>query len=220
MKASALGRLSKTFGEALSAIGLANLRQSVFYSAPFAIRFEIGCEESVYTTNPRGGHMANPKYVAAALKRALAIYSALPEPPDILRIDTYPGETTDAQTASALRRAGLHFPHERTKELFTDEYGGTELIEVCHSYWNLNAVDLAPEKLLREIILGDIGGRSVFVSSVYLLCSGTRVLYHLYDDRGLDIAAADKETIRPLYQKFKGWILDYDRQAIDKTFAE
>ena len=40
--------------------------------------------------------------------------------------------------------------------------------------------------LLREIILGDIGGWNGFVSSVYLAGPGP-FLYHLYDDRGLDV---------------------------------
>ena len=40
----------------------------------------------------------------------------------------------------------------------------------------------------------------------------------MYDDRGLDIISADKEILGPIYKKQKDWILDYDREQIDKQF--
>jgi hypothetical protein len=40
----------------------------------------------------------------------------------------------------------------------------------------------------------------------------------MYDDRGLDIIAADKETLRPIYLTFNNWILEHDRKEIDKQF--
>nr|WP_255408182.1 DUF3885 domain-containing protein [Sporosarcina sp. P3] len=44
-------------------------------------------------------------------------------------------------------------------------------------------------------------------------------MYHLYDDRGCDIIAADKESIRYLYEQYSDWILDYDKREVDKVFA-
>ena len=40
----------------------------------------------------------------------------------------------------------------------------------------------------------------------------------MYDDRGLDIVSADNETLRPIYNKHNDWILDYDREQIDRQF--
>jgi len=45
-----------------------------------------------------------------------------------------------------------------------------------------------------------------------------RLIFNMYDDRGLDIVATDKETLRPIYEKHNDWILDYDREQIDKQF--
>lgn len=45
-----------------------------------------------------------------------------------------------------------------------------------------------------------------------------KIVYHLYDDRGCDVIAADKENIHSLYQEYNEWILDYDRQKIDGLF--
>ena len=53
---------------------------------------------------------------------------------------------------------------------------------------------------------------------IYFINLTQKVIYHLYDDRGCDILAADKETIRFLYDEYNDWILDYDREEIDIVF--
>ena len=53
---------------------------------------------------------------------------------------------------------------------------------------------------------------------VYFINIDKKLIFHMYDDRGLDIIATDKETIRPIYKKHNDWILDYDREQIDKQF--
>lgn len=40
----------------------------------------------------------------------------------------------------------------------------------------------------------------------------------MYDDRGLDVVAKNKENLQKLYVMFNNWILDYDRKQIDETF--
>ncbi|MBQ2328753.1 MAG: DUF3885 domain-containing protein, partial [Oscillospiraceae bacterium] len=44
-------------------------------------------------------------------------------------------------------------------------------------------------------------------------------LYHVYDDRGADLAAASVETLRPIYHRLNDWLLDNDRAAMDDLFA-
>lgn len=53
---------------------------------------------------------------------------------------------------------------------------------------------------------------------IYLINITQQLIYHLYDDRGCDIIAADKEDIRFLYEQYNDWILDYDREKIDAVF--
>ena len=72
--------------------------------------------------------------------------------------------------------------------------------------------------LFREIIWGDLGGVLAFTSSVYIVDVENHVILHLYDDRGLDIVAYEKNTLSPLYKKLNEWILDYDRKEIDRVF--
>lgn len=53
---------------------------------------------------------------------------------------------------------------------------------------------------------------------IYFVNMDKKLIFHMYDDRGIDIIAADKETLRPIYKLHHDWILDYDRERIDKQF--
>ncbi|MDQ0185270.1 DUF3885 domain-containing protein [Cytobacillus sp. FSL R5-0569] len=44
------------------------------------------------------------------------------------------------------------------------------------------------------------------------------MIYHLYDDRGWDVIASNQEDLDLLYEELNNWILDYDREQIDKIF--
>jgi hypothetical protein len=53
---------------------------------------------------------------------------------------------------------------------------------------------------------------------IYFVNIEKKLIFHMYDDRGLDLVAADIETLRPIYIKHNDWILDYDRADIDNQF--
>ncbi|WP_194778643.1 DUF3885 domain-containing protein [Pararhodonellum marinum] len=52
----------------------------------------------------------------------------------------------------------------------------------------------------------------------YFVNIDKRLIFHIYDDRGLDIISSDKETLRPIYKQHNDWLLDNDRERIDKQF--
>ncbi|WP_439108522.1 DUF3885 domain-containing protein [Alkalihalophilus lindianensis] len=51
---------------------------------------------------------------------------------------------------------------------------------------------------------------------IYLVNITKKMIYHLYDDRGCDVIASNKEDLYSLYQDCNDWILDYDRDEIEK----
>ena len=53
---------------------------------------------------------------------------------------------------------------------------------------------------------------------IYFVNIDKKLIFNTYDDRGVDIVAAEKETLRPIYEKFNNWLLDYDRKEMDKLF--
>lgn len=204
--------LFNLFQKTIVEMGMPILEHPIFYKAPVGIRFDIGGEDDVYI---KKGLMRklypNPVYVNEAVERALAIFRAFPPKNWLLRIDLY-SEQEIKKTVKALQ---LAFPHE--KALNEYEVDG-EKISHYELYWSLDEIDWSEETIIREIVLADLGGLNCLASAVYLLHPNEKILYHLYDDRGLDLVAKDKNKLYPLYERFNDWILDYDREQIDKTF--
>jgi hypothetical protein len=42
----------------------------------------------------------------------------------------------------------------------------------------------------------------------------------MYDDRGLDIIADNRDTLMPIYSKFKDWILEFNYSKIEEIFSK
>ena len=212
--------LSERFDNLLIRIGNPTLEHPVFYKCPVAIRFEIGGETPVYSdASLLRDTVVNSQYIGASPQRAKAIYSSLPQPPNLLRIDTHPNEDGpgygNGLDLSVLQNL-VSLPHEQREQQIND---GDEQYMVLQLYWDLCKIDFSPELLLREIIKADLGGISSLVSSVYFANTEEVYLYHIYDDRGADLVAERKETLWPIYHNFNQWILDCDRKEIDKLFA-
>ncbi|MFT8319764.1 MAG: DUF3885 domain-containing protein [Bacillus sp. (in: firmicutes)] len=53
---------------------------------------------------------------------------------------------------------------------------------------------------------------------IYFINVTRKMIYHLYDDRGCDVIAANKNSLYTLYKELNLWILDYDREQIDRLF--
>jgi hypothetical protein len=91
---------------------------------------------------------------------------------------------------------------------------------------NVAVIKLKADRLKIDNILTAIGHKDFpprqprlkFLSSeeIFIINIDKRFIFNMYDDRGLDIIAKDKEALKPLYKKFNDWILDYDREKINK----
>lgn len=204
--------LINLFHKTIAEIGMKILEHPVYYKAPVGIRFEIGGEEDVYI---KRGIMRklrpNRLYVNGAVERALTIFNALPKKDWILRIDLY----DEKEIKKILKVLQLVPSHEKVLNEFEED---GEKMTHYELYWSLNDVNWSEETIIREITLADIGGLSCLASAVFLLHPDEKILYYLYDDRGLDVVARDRKKLYPLYKTFNDWILDYDRESIDKIF--
>lgn len=203
--------LSDDFMAALEEMGIPLLEQPIFYHAPIGIRFAIGGEEPVYL---EGSCKPNPAYLSGALFRAEEIYQHLPAPPDILCIELWQDgrRLTEMQCIAELcQKTGLREPEERQCIPFQEGYR-------LRLFWDLRRHPLDTAALLLEIIKADIGGYRPLVSNTYFMDTKNAVLFHLYDDRGADLTAKDREILRPIFRQFREWILEYDRERIEKLF--
>ncbi len=213
-----MGILHNRFLKTVDLIGMNGLAP-VFYNAPVAIRFEIGGDESVYLNDEKSDtFVPNPTYISAAFKKVKKIYESLLHHPRILRIDVYPNECDTQSAIQAIcRLSELPAPNEKiTEKLRFDE--NDEPYPRLSLYWDISKTSFNADNLLLEIIRSDIGGFSPLTSAVYFADDIHPLLFHPYDDRGADAAAADTELIRPMYEKLNDYILNHDRAAIDKLF--
>lgn len=181
--------INTRFHQALNRIGISEIIRPLFYNTPQCLRFEIGVQQKSWK-----------KYREDALSRAAKLYSMLPNSPDILRIDF---NTSEDSLETFLEKAKLPAP----QEIISGQ-------EVMHLYWNLTTTTIDIENLLREIIRSDFGGIWQLGSSVFFMDSQTASLFYLYDDRGADLASADKDFLKHIYNEYNHWLLDYDRQAM------
>ncbi|KOS66751.1 hypothetical protein AEA09_16760 [Lysinibacillus contaminans] len=53
---------------------------------------------------------------------------------------------------------------------------------------------------------------------VFFINITKNVIFFIYDDRGCEIIATNKETIYPLYEKYGDWFDEYSREEIVKRF--
>jgi hypothetical protein len=54
---------------------------------------------------------------------------------------------------------------------------------------------------------------------IYFLNPARAMIMHMYDDRGLDMIAASRESLIPIYRTFSDWVLDSDREQIAKVLS-
>jgi len=96
-----------------------------------------------------------------------------------------------------------------------------ELIGYTKSY----GVSCALTDINYNSILGILGGYSnekdlYICGRVYFIEPTRNIVYHIYDNRGLDVVSPSKESIHYLYREYNDWILNYDREIIDNIFAD
>lgn len=194
------------FDSALCSMGNPLLTQPLFYNSPIGIRFQIGY----------GDIDVHENYFTNAVDRLVQIYKHNSFTPDMLRINVVEDDcfVSKQSVLDVCRAIGLGEFVERIDKLDIDG----ETITEYQLYWNIGETDFDYIKLFFEIVRGDFGGNRGFVSSVYFLDSENHIMFHPYDDRGADLIAADREKIRCFYNDFNAWILDYDREKINKLF--
>lgn len=206
--------LKNIFYKTIAEMGIPILEKPIFYNAPVGIRFEIGGKEDVYVKKELTRKLqVNPLYVEQAVERASSTFSLLPQKGWMMRIDLYDKK----EIAKVIKILQLIHPHEKVLSEYEED---GDQITHYELYWALDKINWSIETVIDEIILADIGGLNCLASSVYLVHPEEKILYHLYDDRGLDLVAKDKSKLYPLYERFNEWILDDDRETIDHTFKK
>jgi hypothetical protein len=184
----------------------------VFHHSPLAIRFNLG-------GTPTGSRL-----------RAGALYEAAFLPTDVCVVAEahfIPLEGGGAPREglfafSAKHRIGLRAEPQR-REWQTDEgppgdEGAKGTLMLAWVAQPARSFDYA--RIIEGIANADHALEPSLHSRVYVLAAEKGLLFHMYDDRGLDMAAQDRATLGPLYRQFGDWLLDHDRPRMEMMFKD
>ena len=196
------------FTQMIKNMGIQSVYGPIFYQAMYGLRFEMGIGDP---TDER--FRIIPTHFEEAIHRAQSIYQAT-EPYDILRINVWLDSENEAEIPNYFTSLGL--PEYDESYIETHYSDGYEYqIKAC--YWDLRKLTFKWNKLFHDIVYTDFKEPHFLASNVFFLNTKAEILYHLYDDRGLDVVATDKMTLQPIYQNYHSWLLDYDREAMKKV---
>ncbi|EOT44649.1 DUF3885 domain-containing protein [Enterococcus columbae] len=201
--------LHQQFLQIIKQMNVQTVYAPIFYQAKYALRFEMGVGRPI---DEKDQFIFS--YFQNARQRARELFQAL-GPFDILRIDLRVGTINDKLFTQYVESIGL----SSETQLITYKDDGYKYLIKAY-YWYLPDFNLDVEKLFEDILYTDFRKPHFLAGNVYFLNSQAKLLYHLYDDRGLDLVATNKATLKPIYQQYHQWLLDYDRKAMQEIFEK
>jgi uncharacterized protein DUF3885 len=178
----------------------------LFYRWPVGIRFELGLE--------------------AFHERAPKLYEAVFAPEDtcVIIAQDWPENISPVARQRYFRVFSLpgafdskHPLELQSLEIATEEEGEHETFSL--QWARLPARTFQYGYVLEGIANADHAKSPSILGRVYFLNPATEMIMHMYDDRGLDIIAASREALIPIYRTFNDWVLDSARARIAKSLS-
>jgi hypothetical protein len=75
------------------------------------------------------------------------------------------------------------------------------------------------EYIITAIENSDFGSRKPNMEGeIYFINIEKEIIYNMYDDRGIDIIGANKNSLKYIYEKYNNWLLECDRKTMDKKY--
>ncbi|MDO3410592.1 DUF3885 domain-containing protein [Saccharibacillus sp. CPCC 101409] len=199
------------------------LTPPLFYNSRVSIRFELG-DPPVFWVNKAA-------YMKRVYGRAIELFRALHDPEDEVLLVTHAYFWNKPK--NRVKHLNLYRKYIKNKasikalrlEVVPDD--DCEPGEVPDPRYNTyvyrtacRVEDLNYASLIRAICNHDVGIQPMIYHRVYFINTNKNTIFHIYDDRGCDVIASSRESLIGIYKAFNRWILDYDRERIDRTFLE
>lgn len=197
----------------------------LFYNSPIGLRFEIGPEEISLWKNYEH-KLINESYFDEALARAVRIFDLVFDSNNSISIiyqiysdgrrKIRKGNFLFKKIADVKNRVIEYSDH---RDIYTDtlDFKSYCWRRVCIS--GIKTKDIDARNLLQAMINTDFSVRGPSLrGECFFINHDKDVVLNLYDDRGMDVVAEEKDVLIPLYEKCNDIILDYDRERIDSVF--
>ncbi|PJJ59051.1 DUF3885 domain-containing protein [Hymenobacter chitinivorans] len=205
------------------------LSTGLFYQWPIGIRFDLQGEEPIYLEPGHPGYSPterlayNEPYFREVNHRASALFHAAVQPDDeivlVYQKSMY-GRHRIRSRGFLLHQLGISKAQAAFQKIGPPYLYGFHPARWVRMNFTAKAAAIPADAILAAIANQDFGDRSPVIRGDLFFLNLTRgLIFHMYDDRGLDIIAVDKATLQPLFKTYNSWILDYDRAQVEAAFA-
>lgn len=183
-----------------------HIEKPLFYHAPNGIRFQLGDTDQAW----------DQEYMSRVYKRAIALFEALHSSRDhvmlIIHLKRAEKPHNMKKALHTLKRFLRKKSIGHSTEIMIDKQQDQErkslrLLVTCQ------LADMKHESLLKAIANRDLQIRPFIEGDCYFINLEKKTIYHLYDDRKLDIVSNNEQSLDPLYKNYQDWILDYDTRS-------
>lgn len=209
--------------------GLA-LKPGLYRQWPIHLHFPLG--EGLHTMDER--YRLNPAHFHQVYKEAETLFSALfAEEDEVLaaaivhsekkrRYDRYTPFFGRAvkEKAQRYRIRAETLPYMFEDEEEADEWETLRLSLACRTH------EIDWRRLVRGACNRDfqlkpklVGTGVSYAPDMFFINRTKRIIYYVYDDRGCEVIAADRESIRPLYERFLEWTDPHYKQEAERLFG-
>ncbi|HEM3670459.1 TPA: DUF3885 domain-containing protein [Streptococcus suis] len=178
-----------------------------FYATPLALKFEIGPAEEAET-------LPKKVYLDRAYARAVELLERASSAYDYVVLSLLRQEDRDIDSYLWHFTSKFNFNKCPEPELVEVEDWTGDVLVFERYLFPIADQDL--NALLREIVRADHGGFNYLSSSVLFLSSQDNIIYHCYDDRGVDIAVLDDDKRLELFTDCHDLLFDYDMEEMER----
>ena len=203
------------------------LEQPLFYNNTFGLRFEIGpVELDIWIDFDKG--ISNKEYFDVAFARAVSIFESVFSPNDDISIayqifsygrNKISKNNFVLKQISDIKNRNVKFTKHR--EIYSEDLDGKRMCWRRVTIANLKVKDVNSRNILLALINNDFSLRRIpsLHGECFFINHTKGLVLLLYDDRGMDVVALKKDTLQNLYQSHNEWILDRNREEIDRVFS-
>ncbi|MDR2519409.1 MAG: DUF3885 domain-containing protein [Spirochaetaceae bacterium] len=182
------------------------LRKSIFYNCEYALRFDL---------HDIAMNKGNDEYFTESLHRADELFYNVFCNCDELYFIYRNGKI---KWNDKIFKNIIGF-HKKEIGIFNEENVYEENFHTQLAVLKVTASRINYRKILESINNTDFSSRKPRTGGeIYFIHIKDEIIFNMYDDRGLDIVGTTKEIIKPYYLKYNKWLLEDNREKMNKIF--
>lgn len=193
------------------------LGPGLFHSWPIALRFDLQSEFST----------SDDAYFAEVLRRATVVFEAVFAPTDevLVVVQRQRHERWFKRWRFRANHLVLRIlkasKQEAAFQRLANRTRFADTRQLVRFTVQRKALHIPHWQILQAISHQDFPPRTPQLhDDVFFLNPRSKLILHMYDDRGLDLLSPDVETLRPFHADLNHLLLDYDREQMAATFTK